>query len=310
MVEFEGVLVPCVTPFDAAGTLDLDAYGDVVRFVLAAGVHGLVPGGTTGEYYAMRLDERTAVLRATVEVVGASERPGPITLVAGCNAGATRDALVLAEAAAELGYDAVMLAVPPTSLPTQDELVAHVTTVADEVGLPVVLYDFPARAGVQLGLDAVDRLADHPGVVGIKESSGDLSRFHALRRLAAGRLTICCGADDLAVDLFGWGVRSWIAGTANALPRHHVAVLEAAASGDLATARRIFAGLLPWIQDCEAGGYNQKAKLGLVHQGIAAGQVRAPLLPLSDAAEADHLALLDAALAVPLAAAPTAPAGG
>jgi 4-hydroxy-tetrahydrodipicolinate synthase len=300
MVDLDGVLVPCVTPFDADGSLDLDAYAQVVRFVLDAGVRGVIPGGTTGEYYAMDLDERTAVLRHTIEVVedAAGDRPERVTTIAGCNAGATRDVLTLATTAAELGYDAVMLAVPPTSLPTQDELVIHYTTVADEVGLPVVLYDFPMRAGTQIGLDAIDRLADHPGIVGIKESSGDLSRFHALRRLVAERMQICCGADDLAVDILAWGVRSWIAGTANALPRHHVAVLDAANRGDLATARRLFEVLLPWIQDCEAGGYNQKAKLGLVHQGIPAGQVRAPLQPLPDEVAAPNLALLDAALAV------------
>jgi 4-hydroxy-tetrahydrodipicolinate synthase len=300
MVDLDGVLVPCVTPFDTDGALDLDGYEQVVRFVLDAGVRGVIPGGTTGEYYAMRVDERVAVLRHTLEVVEdtAGDRPERVTTIAGCNAGATRDVLALATTAAELGYDAVMLAVPPTSLPTQDELVTHYTTVTEEAGLPVVLYDYPARAGRQIGLEAIDRLADLPGIVGIKESSGDLSRFHVLRRLVAGRMEICCGADDLAVDLFGWGVRSWIAGTANALPRHHVAVLDAANRGDLAGARRRFDGLLPWIQDCEAGGYNQKAKLGLVHQGVPAGQVRAPLQPLPDDAAAAHLALLDAALSV------------
>jgi 4-hydroxy-tetrahydrodipicolinate synthase len=300
MVDLDGVLVPCVTPFGNDGAVDLDAYAQVVRFVLDAGVRGVIPGGTTGEYYAMSVDERVAVLRHTIEVVDdrASDHPDGITTIAGCNAGSTRDALTLASAAAELGYDAVMLAVPPTSLPSQDELVAHYTTVAEEVGLPVVLYDYPARAGVQIGLEAIDRLADLPGIVGIKESSGDLSRFHALRRLVGGRMTICCGADDLAVDFFAWGVRSWIAGTANALPRHHVVVLDAATRGDLAAARRLFDGILPWIQDCEAGAYNQKAKLGLTHQGVAAGEVRAPLRPLDEQAATHHLALFDAALAV------------
>jgi 4-hydroxy-tetrahydrodipicolinate synthase len=166
-----------------------------------------------------------------------------------------------------------------------------------------VLYDYPARAGVQISLEAIDRLADLPGMVGIKESSGDLSRFHALRHLVEGRMRVCCGADDLAVDFFGWGVRSWIAGTANALPRHHVAVLEAARRGDLAEARRVFDGMLAWIRDCEAGHYNQKAKLGLVHQGVPAGDVRAPLRPLADVVAAGHLALLDEALAVGLTSA-------
>lgn len=300
MVDLEGVLVPCVTPFGDDGDVDLDAYAQVVAFVLDAGVRGVIPGGTTGEYYAMSLEERRTVLRHTLEVVRdrATDRPDGVTTIAGCNAGSTRAVLSLASTAAELGYDAVMLAVPATSLPTQDELVVHFSTVAEVCELPVVLYDYPARAGVQIGLEAIDRLAELPGIVGIKESSGDLSRFHALRTLVADRMVVCCGADDLAVDLFGWGVRSWIAGTANALPRHHVAVLDAANRGDLATARQLFDRILPWIQDCEAGAYNQKAKLGLVHQGIPAGAVRAPLRSLEETTAAHHLTLLDAALGV------------
>ena len=139
-------------------------------------------------------------------------------------------------------------------------------------------------------------MADHPLIVGIKESSGDFSRFLALRDRYAGRITIMCGSDDQAADYFFWGVRSWLAGTANVLPRQHVEILNAANSGDLAGARKQFEQILPWVQHMEAGSYNQKAKLGLRHLGLDCGEVRQPLLPLSDADAATLVEILDGVL--------------
>jgi 4-hydroxy-tetrahydrodipicolinate synthase len=144
-------------------------------------------------------------------------------------------------------------------------------------------------------------VVDLPQIVGIKESFGDFSRFLAMRRRYGDRITIMCGSDDQAVDYFSWGVRSWLAGTSNVLPRHHAAIMDAANAGDHATAYRLFDGILAWVQLMEAGSYNQKAKLGLAHQGIATGDVRPPLLPLEAADAAELIAALDAALAVSLA---------
>ena len=295
-MDLEGVYTPIVTAFDERGELDLDATAAVIEFVLAGGMRGLVPCGTTGEYYACSTEERMRILEHTRDVTA-----GRAQLVAGCNAGATRDAIVYAEKARDLGYDAIMLAAPYTSLPTQRELAAHYEAIADAAGLPVILYNYPARAGVEIGFDCLDAIVDRPDIVGIKESSGDFSRFLALRRRYGDRITIMCGSDDQAVDYFSWGVRSWLAGTSNVLPRHHAAIMDAANSGDHATAYRLFDGILAWVQLMEAGSYNQKAKLGLAHQGLPTGDVRQPLLPLEAADAAELTAALDAALAVSLA---------
>ena len=142
-------------------------------------------------------------------------------------------------------------------------------------GCRSILYNYPARSGVEIGFDCLDLVADHPLIVGIKESSGDFSRFLALRDRYGGRITVMCGSDDQAADYFVWGVRSWLAGTANVLPRQHVDILKAANSGDLDGARKQFEQILPWVQHMEAGSYNQKAKLGLRHLGIDCGEVRA-----------------------------------
>jgi 4-hydroxy-tetrahydrodipicolinate synthase len=295
-LQLEGVYVPVVTPFDADEGLDLSTLTKVIDFCLDAGVRGVVSCGTTGEYYAMSSDERKSVMAHTAEVVGRRAQ-----LVAGCNAGSTREAIRLAEAAITMGYDAIMLAAPPTSLPSQRELAAHYRAVADAVDKPVVLYNYPARAGVEIGFECLDAVADHPNIVAIKESSGDFSRFLQLQRTYAGSLDIMCGSDDQAADYFAWGVRSWLAGTANVLPRHHVVIMNTANEHNYGLARQQFATILPWIQNMESGSYNAKAKLGLAHQGFDCGPVRAPLLGLTDDVAVDFLAVLDKALAAAFA---------
>ena len=295
-LQLEGVYVPVVTPFDADEGLDLSTLTKVIDYSLDSGVAGIVSCGTTGEYYAMSFGERTQVMAHTSEVVGRRAH-----LVAGCNAGSTREAIRLADAAVGMNYDAIMLAAPPTSLPTQRELAAHYRAVADAVDKPVVLYNYPARAGVELGFECLDAVADHPNIIAIKESSGDFSRFLHLQRRYAERLQIMCGSDDQAADYFSWGVRSWLAGTANVLPRHHVIIMNTANAGKYGEAMCQFAAILPWIQNMESGSYNAKAKLGLAHQGFACGPVRAPLLGLTDDVAAEFLAVLDEALAAPYA---------
>jgi 4-hydroxy-tetrahydrodipicolinate synthase len=291
----EGVYTPVVTPFGDDGEIDFDTLTRVIEHQLQNGTRGIVSCGTTGEYYACTFDERVALMTHTRDVA-----QGEAQLLAGCNSGSTREVVRLGEVARGLGYDALLLSAPHTSLPSQRELGGHYAAVAAAVGLPIVLYNYPARAGVEIGFDALDAIADLPEIVAIKESSGDFSRFLTLRRRYEGRVEVMCGSDDQAVDYFSWGVRSWLAGTANVLPRQHVAVMDAALRGDHALAHRLFDGMLPWVQDMESGSYNQKAKLGLAHLGIVCGDVRQPLLPLDPATAAENLRVLDEALAVQL----------
>ena len=291
-MDIEGVYVPVATPFHDDESVNEARYADLIEYQLKGGVRGVVVAGTTGEYYALTNDERNAQFKLARDIVN-----GRAQLIAGCNAGATRDAIGFATLARELGYDAVMLAGPPTSLPNQHELAAHVQAVATEGGLPVVLYNYPARAGIEFGFEALDALADNPDVIAIKESSGDFSRFLALKHRYEGRITVMCGSDDQCFDYMAWGVRSWLAGTANVLPAQHFTFTATALSGNTDLARRQYAALLPWIQHMEAGSYNQKVKAGLRHLGVDCGPVRRPLMALSAQAEAELLGILDTAIA-------------
>lgn len=291
-MHIEGVYVPVVTPFDSHDEIDFATLTRVVEFVIDGGVAGIVACGTTGEYYALSHDERIAVM-AHIGLIA----KGRVQLVAGCNAGSTREAIQFAAAAKEMGFDGLMLAAPPTSLPRDHELAAHVIAIAESCGLPTILYNYPARAGVEYSLDCLDLVADHPLIVAIKESSGDFSRFLHLRSRYAGKIQVMCGSDDQAADYFFWGVRAWLAGTANVLPAEHVEMQNVANAGDHAKARDLFDKMLPWVQHMESGSYNQKAKLGLKHRGIDCGGVRMPLAPLDPDVAAANLAVLDAALA-------------
>lgn len=289
-MELKGILPALVTPFDAAGEIDFKTLERFVAWQLEQGVHGFVPMGSTGEYYAMSDQERWDVLRCVKETVG---KRG--LLVAGTNAGSTRDVIRHTEMAKKLGYDTVLLPPPYYSLPAQEELLAHYQAVLDAVDVEIVLYNFPLRAGVEVGFEVMDALADNPRVIGIKESSGNLLRALEINRRYAGRLQLSCGSDDQAFDFFMWGATSWICGPANCLVAPVVKFYNAFASGDLKTAQAIAKAIYPAMTNLESGKFVQKVKYGCELAGFAVGETRRPLLPLNAAEKQELAAVLAAA---------------
>lgn len=276
-MELEGVYVPVVTPFTPDGEVDHAKLGAVVEYVLGAGAAGVVACGSTGEFYALSDRERTDVFRTVREVA-----PPTALVMAGCNAGSTGDVIRHMRAASELGYDAVMLAPPFYSLPSQSELLAHFRAVATTVDIPIVLYNFPARTGVEIGEEVLEGLRDVDTVVAIKESSGDFGRLHTILERYDDTLRLVCGADDQAFDYAAWGVRGWIAGIANCVPAQCVAVLEAFDRGDLAAARAAMRRILPFAREAENGKFTQKVKYGCELLGLCSARLRAPLYDLDE----------------------------
>lgn len=291
-MQLQGIYTPIVTPFADDGSIDEATLERVVERQLENGIHGIIPCGSTGEAYALDPAERRRVLEVVRETVGDRAE-----LIAGTNDTTTRAVIAHSQVARELGYQGVMLAPPYYVLPTQAELVVHFRAVVDAVGLPIVLYNFPARAGVELGIEALDGLRDVPEIVGIKESSGQIARMFQLKLRYGSDIQLVCGADDQALDYYLWGVTAWIAGSANVLPREHVLVHEAAMRGDIEGARALFEPLMPLFENLEGGNYIQKAKLGTGLAGLAVGTTRAPLLALDADQAAAFTALYDAAAA-------------
>lgn len=288
-MNLNGILVPIVTPFDANNQLNEAALERLVECFIEAGVGGIVACGTTGEYYALNAQERRRVL----EIVARTGR-GRTTLIAGVNSMSPAEAISRIREAEELGYEALMLSPTPYSLPGQNEVVAYFKEVAAATELPIVMYNFPARIGIQIELESVYELAKVKNIVGIKESSGNFSRVVAMVNANLPDFQVVCGCDDQAADFLFWGVRSWISGGANVFPAEQVQMLKAAEQEDWDTVRRMMAAMLPAIAAMESGNYNQKAKLGCVRHGIDVGSVRLPLLPVDAQERDDFLAQITA----------------
>jgi len=283
-VELTGVYVPLVTTFDESGRVDLAGLGPVIEASLAAGVEGFVACGTTGEGYALSLEERRAVSARIDEIVDSR-----VPVLGGVGGMSTDQALDHALLAKALDLDGLMVAAPAYCLPTQIELAQHVRAVVGAAGLPTVLYDYPQRTGVSFSTDALDELADDQAIIGIKEASGDLERIDMLLQRYAGSLDVVCGADAAAPVFFDAGVKCWIGGVANLLPRAHVAML------DPDQRAQVHAGVVALLEFIEDGDYIAKIKAAMSMRGLTVGAPRAPLTA-PDAAEIDRLGeLLDAA---------------
>ncbi len=287
-MEFSGVHTPIVTPFGADGKIDFATLEKLINFQLDNGVTGILPGGSTGEFYALTSDERHALNRFVMDTAN-----GRAVLTAGTNATTTADVIAYSRDAQDMGYTAIMLAPPYYSLPEQDDLLRHFLAVLDATDIPLVLYNYPGRAGVEIGYDVLDGLADHPQVAAIKESSGDINRLHGIRERYAGRIQLICGADDQAFEYFAWGVSAWICGAANPAPAENVAVLNAAVAGDPAASRAAMETLMPLVVSLEGGKYIQKAKYGMELAGVPCGPTRAPLLDLSATEKAEFKAVFE-----------------
>jgi len=290
-MQLNGILPALVTPFDANGEADFKTLEKLIEWHLKSGVHGFVPMGSTGEYYAMSDQERLDALRCVKETVGTR-----VPLIAGTNGGSTRDVIRHTEGAKKLGYDAVLLPPPYYSLPSQEELLAHYQAVLDAVDVEIILYNFPLRAGVEVGFDVLDALADNPRVTAIKESSGNLLRALEINKRYSGKYQLSCGSDDQAFDFFLWGATSWICGPANCVVEPAVKFYNAFVSSDLSRAQEISRALYPLMTNLESGKFVQKVKYGCELAGIPVGDTRRPLLPLNDVEKREVKELFKAAI--------------
>lgn len=276
-MRFEGIYTPVVTPFADDGSVDREGFARLVDHLIGQGVHGIVIGGTTGEYYAQTTAERIELMAAAREAVG-----GRVPLVVGVSALRTEDAAEYARHAREAGADVILIGSPYYAVPTERELALHCLEVERAADLPVMLYNFPSRTGVMMGDEFLDRVGRNPNFCGIKESSGDINRLHALAR-DYPHIQACCGMDDQALEFFAWGARAWVCAGSNFLPAEHIALYRACVvDGDFARGRRIMSAMLPLMRTLEQGGkFLQCIKHGVRHAGLPAGPVRRPLRELN-----------------------------
>ncbi|MBB3810419.1 dihydrodipicolinate synthase family protein [Pseudochelatococcus contaminans] len=276
-MKLTGILPALVTPFDADGAIDFAAFKALLTDLRAAGVSGWVPCGSSGEYNFLSDAERDAVLQFVKDFATPDE-----ILIAGTNAPHTAGVIANTRRAKEIGYDTVLLATPFYTKPTQAELIKHFETVLDAVDVNIVLYNYPDKDGVELGWEVLDALADHPRVIGIKESSGSLQRAIGISTRYKDRLQLVSGSDDIALDFMIWGADSWICGPSNFLGKAVCDLDRTFRSGDLVKAKAQMAILYAVMNILESGKFVQKLKYGCELQGTPVGQCRAPLGPLTD----------------------------
>lgn len=289
-MNFQGIYTPAITPLAADGSIDMSAFGAVLESLIEARVHGIIIGGSTGEYYAHTMQERMALAKKAKDVIA-----GRLPLIVGTGAIRTEDSVEQAKLAREIKADAILVGSPPYALPTEAENAAHTLAVDAAAGLPIMLYNYPARMGVRMGDEYFAAIAGCRNVVAIKESSGDMGQVHKLA-CRHPQIALSCGWDDQALEFFAWGARSWVCAGSNFIPREHVALYEACVvQKDFDKGRRIMAAMMPLMDFLEGGKFVQSIKHGCELAGLRPGGVRAPLQPL-DAAQKQTLAQVVATL--------------
>jgi 4-hydroxy-tetrahydrodipicolinate synthase len=231
--------------------------------------------------------ERESVLRFVKDFA----LPGE-TLIAGTNAPSTSGVIANTLRAKEMGYHAVLLAVPFYTKPTQAEIIAHFKAVIAATDMDIVLYSYPGKDGVEIGYEALDALADEPRIIGIKESSGILQRAIGISTRYAGRIQLVSGSDDIAWDFMQWGADSWICGPANCMAKPVCEMDAAFRRGDHIRAKEIMTAIWPAMNVLESGKFVQKLKYGCELQGNPVGESRMPFGPLTDAERAEFAAVM------------------
>ena len=276
-MKFEGIYPPVITPHREDFSIDRDGYVAMIEHLVSAGVHGIIVGGTTGEYYAQTREERIALVELAKTAI-----KGRLPLIVGVGAIRTEDCIDYGLAAKAHGADAILVNAPYYAVPTQPELASHALAIDRAVDLPILLYNYPGRTGTLMQAEFFDRVGQSRNFAAIKESSGDINQLHMLAR-DYPHITLLCGMDDQALEFFVWGARGWVCGAGNCLPKEHLALYEACVlENDFVKGRRIMSALLPLMRVLEQGGkFVQSIKYGCELAGLPAGPVRPPLKGLA-----------------------------
>ncbi len=287
---FEGIFTAVISPMDETGALAPDLWEAQIARQIEAGIHGLVIGGTTGEFYALTFDERVEQFRRAGRLLG-----GKTPWLAGVNAIATADVVSLAGAAKIAGASGLLLGAPPYASPTAEELARHCIAVDEAANLPIVLYNYPARTNADMDDTFMRAIAGRANFVALKESTGHMKRAMAHARDYPS-IALCCGSEDLALDFFALGARMWICATSNFAPAIVLDLYRACVEdGDFQRGRAISARLAALTHALEEGGkFIGAVKHACARAGYCGPMLRGPLRPLAEAEGRALEAILDA----------------
>lgn len=287
MTKFSGVLPAIITPF-RNGAVDTRALGEHVEWLIAEGVHGIVPCGTTGEAVTLSHDEYALVISTAIQ-----HARGRVPVIAGAGSNSTAHAVENAKICRELKSDGLLVVTPYYNKPTQDGLCAHFLSVAAASdGLPIILYNVPGRTGVNMTAATVAKLAAHPSIVGLKDASGAIAQATEHLLAANPGFTLFSGEDLLNAPLYALGYHGAISVTANVAPALQVALWNAARTNDVVKLQTLHRELFALNQAMFFESNPLPVKTALAAMGRCAEEWRLPLTPMQDATKVQLLVVL------------------
>ena len=281
MKPITGSIVALVTPMHEDGSIDFDALRRLVDWHIAEGTQCIGAVGTTGESPTVSVEEHCEVIRVAVE-----HAAGRIPVMAGAGGNSTAEAIDLSRYALKVGADCTLSVVPYYNRPSQEGIYAHFRAIAEAVDVPMVLYNVPGRTVADMQTETVLRLAQVPGIVGIKEATGSIERACWLIKQAPQGFSIYSGDDGTAVALMLLGGHGNVSVTANVAPRAMQALCAAALAGDAREAARLQLQLMPLHRALFVEPSPAPTKWALAQLGRCSGGIRLPIVPLSPAGQA------------------------
>ena len=291
-----GSLVAIVTPMLEDGRLDLPRFKSLIDWHIAEGTVGIVVVGTTGESPTVNFDEHKELIRVAV-----AHAKGRIPIIAGTGGNSTAEAIELTESAKKNGAIACLSVVPYYNTPTQEGLYQHFRKIAETVDLPMILYNVPARTVTDMHNDTVIRLAQVPGIIGIKDATANMERGTDLIKRAPRNFAIYSGEDAGALALILLGGHGVISVTANVAPRMMHEMCAAALVGDVKKARDLNLRLIGLHQKLFVETNPSPVKWAMAQMGLIEPGLRLPLVPLTERShEAVREALAEAGISLPL----------
>ncbi len=275
-LTWRGVYPAATTQFAEDLSIDHDATAGVQDALIRDGVDGLILLGTCGENNSLEPDEKRAVLARARENVA-----GRVPVVTGVSELTTTRAVAFARDAEALGVDGLMLLPAMVYVPTEEELYTHFKAVAAATSLPIMLYNNPPAYRVSISARVLEKLADIPNIVAVKESAPDPRRFTDLINIFGDRYVLMAGLDDVALEGMILGAHGWVSGLTSAFPQESVALVAALQRGDIAEARRIYRWFMPLLHLDAEHDLVQSIKLAEQIMGRGSERVRLPRLPLA-----------------------------
>ena len=270
-----GIIPAMVTPMDKRGNVNKSALRKLTNYLIKGGIHGLFPVGSTGEYYGLTLEEKKEVIETVVD-----EANGRVPVYAGTGLITTKDTIEVTKMAADIGVDAVSVITPMFIRPSQNELYNHYKAVANSVNIPVLLYNNPPRTGVNISPQLLERLSKINNIVGIKDSSGDMTLIGEFIRRTGDDFNVLSGRDTLILSTLVYGGKGAISSAANLAPGLIVKIYDEYIKGNIEEARVAQMELAPLRLAFNLGTFPVVMKEGLKLIGIDVGNTLDPVEPL------------------------------